>query len=277
MPVRVILTAIQLEMAVDPSLSQSGTLFGVGLGPGDPALLTLKAADTVSRTRVLAVPVKARGGESYARRIVAERIRADHTVLELIFPMRSDPAVLQPHWERAAETVLSYLDRGEDVAFLCEGDPFTFGTFIYVFREVTRLRPTVPIEVIPGVSSYHAAACRTLTPLAAGDDRIAVLPATYGVEIVETMLERFDTVVLLKVKPVIDDLIDLLERSGLAAHAVFVNKVGTDEEVVVDDVVSLRGRKLDYLSLMLVRNPNRVKEPVLRGCRPKVPAGGSMT
>lgn len=254
------------------STPPSGTLLGVGLGPGDPALITLKAADAVARTRVLAVPVKARGAESFARRIVAGRITPAHTVLELVFPMRSDPEVLRPHWQRAAQTILTHLDRGEDVAFLCEGDPFTFGTFIYVFREVARLRPHAPVEVIPGVSAYHAAACRTLTPLAAGDDRLCVLPATYGVEVVETMLERFDTVVLLKVKPVMDALLDLLARTGLTGHAVFVNKVGTDEEAVVTDVASLRGRKLDYLSLMLVRNPARAKEPVLRGCRPKVGA-----
>lgn len=251
----------------------SGTLFGVGLGPGDPALLTLKAADAVARTRVLAVPVKARGAESFARRIVAERITPDHTVLELVFPMRSDPEVLRPHWERAAVELLAHLDQGHDVAFLCEGDPFTFGTFIYVFREVARLRPHTPIEVIPGVSAYHAAACRSLTPLAAGDDRLCVLPATYGVEVVEAMLERFDTVVLLKVKPVMDQLLDLLARAGLERHAVFVNKVGTDEEAVVADVATLRGQRLDYLSLMLVRNPERVKEPVQRGCRPKVAEG----
>ncbi len=262
-------------MAAHSNDSTSGTLFGVGLGPGDPALLTLKAADTVARTRVLAVPVKAVGAESYALGIVADRITPDHTVLELTFPMRSDPKVLKPHWQTAARRVLAYLDRGEDVAFLCEGDPFTFGTFIYVFREVSALRPSVPIEVIPGVSAYHAAASRTLTPLAAGDDRIAVLPATYGVAIVETMLKQFDTVVLLKVKPVIDDLLDLLERADLAHHAVFVNKVGTDQEAVVDDVTRLRGQKLDYLSLMLVRNPDRIKEPVLRGCRPKAKQGVS--
>jgi len=220
------------------------------------------------------VPVKARGAVSYARRIVQDRLTPEHQVIELVFPMRSDPKVLKPHWVTAAQTIIEYLDRGQDVAFLCEGDPFTFGTFIYIFREVSALRPEVDIEVIPGVSAYHAAAARTQVPLAAGDDRICVLPATYGVAVVETMLEQFDTVVLLKVKPVIDELLDLLDRSGLSDQAVFVNKVGTDEEAIVGDVTSLRGQKLDYLSLMLVRNPTRIKEPVLRGCRPKSATGG---
>ncbi|MDH5527739.1 MAG: precorrin-2 C(20)-methyltransferase [Nitrospirota bacterium] len=246
-----------------------GTLYGVGLGPGALDLLTMRAFRVISATRLLAVPVKAVGADSFARSIVADLITDQQEVLELTFPMRSDPEVLRPHWEKAGRAVAERLAGGESVAFLCEGDPFTFGTFIYVFREVCRLLPQAPVEVIPGISAYHAAAARTLMPLAAGDDRVAILPATYGVEIVGEMLERFDTVVLLKVKPVMDQLIDLLEERGLAKHAVFVNKVGTDQEQVVADITTLKGHTPDYLSLVLARNPERLKEPVLRGCRKK--------
>lgn len=246
-----------------------GTLYGVGLGPGDPELITVKAARIIERTRVLAVPVKARDAASFARAIAGDRITPQHEVLALTFPMRSDPDVLRPHWEKAASTVLSRLEDGEDVAFLCEGDPFTFGTFVHVFRQVVRTRPEVPVEVVPGVTAYNAAAARTLTPLATGDDRICVLPATYGVDMVDAMLEKFDTVVLLKVKPVIDELVDLLDKKGLTSHAVFIHRVGTDDEQVVTEVGSLKGKKLDYLSLMLARNPHRLKEPVLRGCKPR--------
>lgn len=252
-----------------PSAPAPGTLYGVGLGPGDPDLLTFKAAEIIGRAEVLAVPVKAKGAPSYARAIAAGHIRPDQTVLELVFPMRSDPEVLRPHWERAADLLAGHLLQGRDAAFLCEGDPFTYGTFVHVFKQIVRAHPGVPVEVVPGVSAYHAAAAATLTPLADGDDRVAVLPATYGVDVVGPLLERFDTVVLLKVKPVMDALVDLLEKQGLLPHAVFVNQVGTAREEVVRDLTTLKGRKLEYLSLVLVRNPHRVKEPVLRGCRPK--------
>jgi len=246
-----------------------GTLYGVGLGPGDPELMTLKAARVIARVPVLAVPVKSPGAESFARGIARDHIRADHTLLELVFPMRSDPEVLRPHWERAAGALAAHLLAGRDAAFLCEGDPFTYGTFVHVFTQITRDHPHVPVRVVPGVSAYHAAAAATLTPLADTDDRVAVLPATYGVEVVEQVLERFDTVVLLKVKPVMDALLDLLERKGLTPHAVFVNRVGAEGEELVRDVATLRGRKLEYLSLLLVKNPHRAREPVLKGCRPK--------
>jgi precorrin-2/cobalt-factor-2 C20-methyltransferase len=246
-----------------------GTLYGVGLGPGDPELMTLKAARVVGRVKVLAVPVKAEGAESFARSIVADHLRPDHTVLELVFPMRSDPDFLRPYWERAAERLAEHLKAGRDAAFLCEGDPFTYGTFVHVFTHLTRAHPELPVQVVPGVSAYHAAAAAVLTPLAATDDRVAVLPATYGVDVVAQVLARFDTVVLLKVKPVMDALLDLLERKGLTPHAVFVNRVGAEGEELVRDVATLRGRKLEYLSLLLVKNPHRAREPVLKGCRPK--------
>ena len=255
--------------AVNPEFSSPGTLYGVGLGPGDPDLMTIKAGRVVADTLVVAVPVKAEGAASFARAIVADRLTPEHRVLELVFPMRSDPDYLRPYWERAAAALSAHLDQGRDVAFLCEGDPFTFGTFIHVFRELVRARPGQPVEVIPGVTAYNAAAARTLTPLAAADDRVAVVPATYGVEVVDAILDRFDSVVLLKVKPVMDALIDLFERRKLLDHAVFVNKVGTAEESVIRDLTSLRGQRLDYLSLVLVQNPHRTKEPVIRGCRAK--------
>ncbi|MFQ5507992.1 MAG: precorrin-2 C(20)-methyltransferase [Leptospirillia bacterium] len=254
---------------MEPGTHSYGTLYGVGLGPGDPELMTVKAVRAIERTKVLAVPVKARGESSFARAIMTEQIGPHHEVLELVFPMRSDPDFLKAYWRQAAETLSEYLLRGMDVAFLCEGDPFTFGTFIHVFRELSAAHPELPVTVVPGVTAYNAAAARTLTPLAAGDDRVCVLPATYGVEIVGEMLERFDTVVLLKVKPVMDDLLTLLEEKGLTAHAVFVDRVGTPEERVERDVSVLAGKKLNYLSLVIARNPGREKEPVLRGCRKK--------
>jgi len=250
-------------------LPAPGTLYGVGLGPGDPELITVKAARVIGAVGVLAVPVKAKGAGSFARGIVAGHLRPDHTVLELVFPMRSDPEFLKPYWERAADELAAHLRAGRDAAFLCEGDPFTYGTFVHVFTHLTRAHPDLAVEVVPGVSAYHAAAAATRVPLAAGDERVAVLPATYGVDVVAEVLARFDTVVLLKVKPVMDALIDLLEREGLLAHAVFVNQVGTAAEEIVRDVTTLRGRKLEYLSLVIVKNPHRAKEPVLRGCKPK--------
>jgi precorrin-2/cobalt-factor-2 C20-methyltransferase len=123
------------------------------------------------------------------------------------------------------------------------------------------------VETIPGVSSFAAAAASTGTTLAEEDETFAVIPAAYGVEVINHLLDEFDTLALLKVKPLVDEIIDLLEERELLATSVFIEKVGSPEERVVRDVASLKGAKVNYLSLMLVQNPKRVRGELRRGCR----------
>ena len=176
------------------------------------------------------------------------------SALALPFPMISDAETLARHWLEAAQQVLQALNAGHDVGFLVEGDASTYATFGHLARTVTALDAGVRIETIAGVSSYQAAAARFSLPLAEVDESIAIFPATYGVAAIEEMLERFDTLVLLKVSPVLDEVINLLDRRGLLAAARFIEKAGAPEERVVHDVARLRGTKVNYLSLMLVRN-----------------------
>lgn len=111
-----------------------------------------------------------------------------------------------------------------------------------------------------------------MRPLAEEDDTFAVIPAAYGIDVIARLLPDFDTLILLKVKPLLDDLIDLLAARGLLGQACFVEKVGSPEERVVHDVAGLRGEKVNYLSLLLVRNPGRIRGELQRGCRKKVVA-----
>lgn len=122
---------------------------------------------------------------------------------------------------------------------------------------------------MPGVSSFHAAAARSGEPLADVDDTIAIVPAGYGIAQIERMLSDFDTLVLLKVKPLLDDIIDLLRRRDLLAHGWFVEKAGAPEERMVHDIASLEGQKVNYLSLLIIKNPGRQRSEMQRGCRKK--------
>nr|VFK61076.1 MAG: precorrin-2 C(20)-methyltransferase [Candidatus Kentron sp. UNK]VFK69568.1 MAG: precorrin-2 C(20)-methyltransferase [Candidatus Kentron sp. UNK] len=151
--------------------------------------------------------------------------------------------------------------------FLVEGDASTYSTFGPLARTVISLEETARVETVAGVSSFHAAAARLNMPLADTDDTVAIVPAGYGVATIDQLLDRFDTLVLLKVKPLLDDVIDLLEERGLLAHSAFVEKVGTTEERVIRDVALLRGEKVHYFSLLLVQNPERGRGEVVRGCR----------
>lgn len=245
-----------------------GKLIGASLGPGDPELITRRAWAALQSGARWLYPVKKAEESSYALSIVERggiAIPAD--AVELIFPMTRDAEILAKAWVRAAQQTVELLVEGRDLVFLVEGDASTFATFGHLARVVRELVPSVEVETIPGVSSFAAAAATTGTTLAEEDETFAIIPAAYGVTVIDHLLDEFDTLALLKVKPLIDEILDLLDRRDLLASTVFIEKVGSPEERVVRDVASLRGSKVNYLSLLLVQNPKRVRGELRRGCR----------
>jgi precorrin-2/cobalt-factor-2 C20-methyltransferase len=237
-----------------------GKLYGVGAGPGAPDLLTLRAKQVIQSCPVICLPANA-SGKSYAGSIIQHLIDYERQeILSVQFPMLRDPQQAQPARERAADQVLAHLYAGHDVAFVTEGDPLVYSTFGYVLEMVKRHHPTIPVEVVPGVSSITAAAASVSLPLAAWDERIAVIPAVYALTHSEpgdlrTLFKVFDTVVLLKVNTIFNALLDILEECDLMQNAVFVRRCSTDLEEVVFDLERLRGQSLDYFSLVIVRKP----------------------
>jgi precorrin-2/cobalt-factor-2 C20-methyltransferase len=248
-----------------------GTLYGASLGPGDENLITRRVWALLQRTDTCwAYPIRRKGADSHALQIVLRAgltLPNEHT--PLIFPMTHDSDILAGYWHRAAETVLEQLHNGNDVVFLVEGDASTYSTFGHLARTVKALDATINIETIAGVSSFNAAAATLSFPLADTDETIAIIPASYGITMIERLLADFDTLVLLKVKPLLDDILDLLERRDLLNHAAFIEKVGTPDEHIEHEVIKLRGEKVNYLSLFLIKNPNRTRGEMIHGCRKK--------
>jgi len=245
-----------------------GKLIGASLGPGDPELITRRAWAALQSGARWLYPVKKAEESSYALSIVERggiAIPAD--AVELVFPMTRDAEILAKAWVRAAERAVQLLAEGRDLVFLVEGDASTFATFGHLARVVRELVPQIEVETIPGVSSFAAAAATTGTTLAEEDETFAIIPAAYGVAVIDHLLDEFDTLALLKVKPLVDEVIDLLERRDLLGTSVFIEKVGSPDERVVHDVASLKGEKVNYLSLLLVQNPKRVRGELRRGCR----------
>jgi precorrin-2/cobalt-factor-2 C20-methyltransferase len=252
-------------------MRKKGCLFGVSLGPGDPGLITRRAWALLERAdTVWTYPVRSLRKESYVLDIA---LRAGLTPparhQSLLFPMTHDVEKLARHWLKAAETVRDLLATGQDVLFLVEGDASTYASFCYLARVLRELDSAAQIDIVPGVTSFNAACARLQMPLSEQDDTIAIVPAAYGIAAVEKMLDDFDTLVLMKVKPLLDDLIDLLARRGLLAHSRFIEKAGSPEERIVHDVAALKGSKVNYLSLLLVKNPERERGEMIRGCRKK--------
>ena len=247
-----------------------GKLIAVSLGPGDAGLITRRAWEVMQSDALWCYPVRRKGGKSHALGI-AERtgLAIPDDALALVFPMTHDTEILAKAWARAADKIVPVLQAGRDVAFLVEGDASTFSTFTYLARFVQGLDAEIEVETIAGVPSYNAAAASTAFPLAETDDTVAIVPAGYGVDELEKLLPHFDTLVLLKVKPLLDSVIHWLTEHDLLADAVFVEKAGAPEERIIHDVASLAGEKVNYLSLILVRNPHRKRGEVIRGCKKK--------
>ncbi|CAM3854808.1 precorrin-2 C(20)-methyltransferase [Roseateles saccharophilus] len=255
------------------AVTRMGRLVGVSLGPGDPGLITRAAwAQLERRDTVWTYPARSTKTPSYAFDIVQRAGLAppgEHHCL--LFPMTHDGEKLSRAWLRAAEAVLPLLQAGRDVLFLVEGDASTYATFGHLARTVRALDGRVEIQVLPGVNAFTAACAGVGRPLAEQDDTVAIVPAAYGVAALDRLLDDFDTLVLLKVKPLVDELLDWLLARGLLDGAAFVERCGAPDERVLRgrDMLDLRGTKLSYLSLLLVANPRRVRGDRIRGCLKK--------
>ena len=248
----------------------TGKLYGVSLGPGDPGLITRRAWELLHSNAYWTYPVKKKNDDSYALQIALEAgLSLPKNSSELVFPMTHDKEILAKYWMQAAQTVVEVLEQGQDVIFLVEGDASTFSTFQYLAKTVQGLDNTIAFETIAGVTSFNAAAARAKMPLADTDDTVAIIPAGYGIDMIEALLKDFDTLVLLKVKPLLDDIIDLLTRENLLDKSCFIEKAGAKEERIIHDVASLYGEKVNYLSLLMIHNPHRQRGEMIRGCRKK--------
>ena len=261
--------------AVNPAVASPalGRLIGVSLGPGDPGLITRAAwAQLQRRDAIWTYPTRSTKTPSYAFDIVQRAeapLPAQHQAL--LFPMTHDADKLTRAWLRAAQTVLPWLQSGQDVLFLVEGDASTYATFGHLARTVRALDARIDSPVIAGVNAFAAACAARNMPLSEQDDTIAIVPAAYGVSAVDRLLPDFDTLVLMKVKPLMDELIDWLERRDLLPHTQFIERVGAPDERCVDgpDLPALRGLKVSYLSLMIVKNPHRIRGERIKGCLKK--------
>ena len=229
-------------------------IYAVGVGPGDPELLTRKAERIIRQTPVICTPTGQADAASYALSIVEELLdRSRQEIITQIFPMMKGAEALQEFWETAAAEVLAKVDAWLDVAFITIGDPLLYSTFLYLYRIFRARRPDIRIEIIPGISSINAAAAAAGIPLGMAGERIAILPATYADEELRRTLTDFDTIVLMKVSRVFDRVYAMLEELGLEKSGAFIRRVGSQQEEVVFDLASLVGKPLDYLSMLIVR------------------------
>lgn len=237
-----------------------GTFYVVGVGPGDPQLLTLRAVQLLNSCQVWFVPSAFENGGSMALKIVSGVVSSEgKTILSHRFPMKMvhrgrevDPEIAEA-WRQAATTIASCLAEGRDVVFPTLGDPSIYSTGFYVCETLLEHHPTAKISIIAGVSAIGASAASAGLPLCLGDERLVVIPATFADERIRELLRLADVAVFMKVHKVMDRLISLLEEEGLVERAVLVERCSLDDQVIWKDIREVRGREIHYFSTMVVR------------------------
>ena len=231
------------------------TLYAVGVGPGDPELLTRKGERILRNADVIVAPISNPAEASVALETVRQFL--DEERQEIIihpFPMTSDTVRLVPAWQEIAALIAGRVEAGRDVAFITIGDPLFYSTFIYLLRIFQVSYPHIPVEVVPGISSIHASAAQALIPLVEGDERLIIIPATSGVDKIVDALARYETVVILKVKPVYNEILQLLRKAGREDSTLFVERVGSMRQKILTDFAEIATHTPDYLSLLIVKS-----------------------
>lgn len=231
-------------------------IYAIGVGPGDPELLTRKAEKVLRRADVILAPVSNPAEASVALETIREFIDEERQqIIVHQFPMTSDRSRLIPAWQEAAGLIAGHAQAGREVAFITIGDPLFYSTFIYLLRILHEQWPDLPVEIIPGISSINAAAAQVPLPLVESEEKMAVVPATAGIEQIAAALARFETVVLLKVKPLYADIMELLRQTGRQGSTVFVERVASPRQIILTDFVEISAYSPDYLSLLIVKQP----------------------
>lgn len=234
---------------------KTGIFYGIGVGPGDPELMTLKAARTLEACPVVAVPSSetSSDGLSVAFSIAEKAVDLKgKEILKLSFPMTKDKEALKKARAVAADSIAGALKAGKDVAFITLGDPMLFSTFSYLVPLIAE-KAGPEVRMIPGITSFSAIASRAGLPLAEGDERVIIIPAAYDVEEVSEALSQFDTVILMKVNRIFDRLVDLIAGAGLEKNAILATRVGWPGERITADLKALKGSKIDYFSTVIIR------------------------
>ncbi len=206
-----------------------GKMIGVGLGPGDPDLVTLKAARAIGAAEVIAYPALP-GTDSFARRIAAPHMASRTREIVVDVPITTKRGPAQAAYDAGARQIAQALDGGRDVVVLCEGDPFFYGSFMYLHA---RLKDRYEVEVIPGITSIAAASAALGLPLTARNEVLATLPAPLDSEAIRQRIEVVDSVAIMKIGRHLGRIRALLDDLGLGARAHYIERATLPEQRIL--------------------------------------------
>ena len=230
-----------------------GILYGIGVGPGDPELITLKAMKAIQAAKVVFTARSSKNDYSIALTTVQEHISPDAKVVNLDFPMTKDQAVMEASWQANAKAVADELRQGNSAVFLTIGDPLTYSTFGYLLKTLASHEPQARVEVIPGITAYHAAAARLQKPLVEGKESLLVVPGIKDMSEVAHMAACAENLVILKAYRNYDEIVQAIEKLPDEYETHTISAVGLPDEMVQANSSSLKGHKMPYLSLIIAQ------------------------
>lgn len=224
----------------------TGKLYGLGIGPGDPELITLKAYRILQSVPVIAYPAM-ENGKVLARAIVADYLRPEQ--IEIPMPLPFSPTrSSQPYYDLAAAKIAAHLTEGRDVAVLCEGEPFLYGTFMYLHN---RLASRFTTEVVPGISSTMASAAQLGVPLTYRNDVLSIMPATLSADILRDRLAVADTAVIIKLGRHFAKVRDVLSELGLLERALYIERATMPNQRIVE-ITQVNPTEVPYWALIVI-------------------------
>ena len=234
----------------------TGVLYGVGVGPGAPDLLTLRAVNVLGKVDVILAAASPRNDYSAALETARPHLRPDVRMLRLEFPMTRDRAVLHEAWRVAAEETQKVLENGENAAFLTIGDPLVYSTFGYLMQTLKQRAPHLPIEIISGITSIQAAAARSGTILCENSESLRIIPGINSREELEKALDGADTAVILKAYRNLPAIVDALRATGRLDSCMLASHVEQPAERLRQGIDLEEGTP-PYMSLVISRKPKK--------------------
>lgn len=228
-----------------------GILYGIGVGPGDPELIPLKSVRILSTVDTVFAASSSKNTYSLAVSIAQNHIPETTPIIKLPFPMTKDKTETHNAWENHARTIIEHLETGKNAAFITLGDSTTYSTYGYILKNIQKLAPHIPIETIPGITSYQASAARLNTPLVEGEESLFITSGVKGGDRLRQLSPTPENVVFLKAYRNAADISFALEENGFIENSVGVCSCGLPDEEIIRDIREFRDRPPAYWTIII--------------------------
>ncbi len=231
-------------------MEKKGKLYGVGVGPGDPELITVKAVRVIKEADIIFTAASTKNTYSLAVEIASSYISSSVPIEKLSFPMTKDTKEVEAAWTHNAKQIAKVLNQGKTAVFLTLGDPTTYSTFGYILKKMDCIMPDADIETIPGITSFHAVSARLNRILVEGEESLLLTSGAYGGDRIRK-INGVENVAIVKAYKNITDINNALKETGLNKNSAAVSKCGRKEEKIYNNIDELENRDPDYWTLIL--------------------------